>query len=118
MHAKQLDQILTLYAPDASFLPPTSARFTGQAAIRGLFKSVMDAVTSNITLHSIATESSGDLAYDSGDFQETLVPTAGGPNQEMRGSYVMVLKRQADGQWRIVQHVWTMVGTEVLPAAK
>jgi uncharacterized protein (TIGR02246 family) len=118
LHNKQLDPILTLYAPDAVFLSPGSSRVTGQTEIRALFKNVMATFTSNITLHSIHTESSGDLAYDSGEFRETLVPTSGGPSQESQGNYVMILKRQPDGKWRIVQHIWTMVGGEAHPTAK
>jgi uncharacterized protein (TIGR02246 family) len=115
---KQLDQIIALYAPDAAFLSPSGGRFTGQGAIRGLFKTIMDTVTSNLTLHSMVTESSGDLAYDSGDYTETLVPTKGGPDQHYQGDYLMVFKRQKDGKWLIVQHVWTFAGNELLPPSK
>jgi uncharacterized protein (TIGR02246 family) len=118
LHDKQLDQIIALYAPDAAFLSPTGGRFTGQGAIRGLFKTIMDTVTSNLTLHSMVTESSGDLAYDSGDYTETLVPTKGGPDQHYQGDYLMVFKRQKDGKWLIVQHVWTFAGNELLPPSK
>lgn len=118
LHDKQLDQIIALYAPDAAFLSPTGGRFTGPGAIRGLFKTIMDAVTSNLTLHSMVTESSGDLAYDSGDYTETLVPTKGGPDQHYQGDYLIVFKRQKDGKWLIVQHVWTFAGNELLPPSK
>jgi ketosteroid isomerase-like protein len=118
LHDKQLDPIIALYAPDAAFLSPSGGRFTGQGAIRGLFKTIMDTVTSNLTLHSMVTESSGDLAYDSGDYTETLVPTKGGPDQHYQGDYLMVFKRQKDGKWLIVQHVWTFAGNELLPPSK
>jgi uncharacterized protein (TIGR02246 family) len=118
LHDKQLDQIIALYAPDAAFLSPTGGRFTGQGAIRGLFKTIMDTVTSNLTLHSMVTERSGDLAYDSGDYTETLVPTKGGPDQHYQGDYLIVFKRQKDGKWLIVQHVWTFAGNELLPPSK
>jgi uncharacterized protein (TIGR02246 family) len=118
LHAKQLDEIMMFYAPDASFLTGNGMRFTGLDAIRGLFKNVMGAVTSNLTLNSVLIESSGDLAYDSGDYKETLVPASGGPSQEYKGSYVIVFKRQADGRWLIVQHVWTLLGADVVPSEK
>jgi ketosteroid isomerase-like protein len=118
LHDKQLDHIIARYAPDAAFLSPTGGRFTGQGAIRGLFKTIMDTVTSNLTLHSIVTESSGDLAYDSGDYTETLVPTRGGPDQHYQGDYLVVFKRQKDGKWLIIQHVWTFAGNELLPPSK
>ena len=118
LHDKQLDQIVALYAPDGAFLSPSGGRFTGPAAIRGLFKNVMDTVTSELTLHSIVTENSGDLAYDSGDYSETLVPTTGGPNQHFQGDYLIVFKRQKDGKWLIVQHTWTFAGTDIIPPTK
>ena len=118
LHDKQLDQIITLYAPDAAFLAPSGGRFTGQTEIRGLFKTIMDTVTSNIIFHSIATESSGDLAYDSGDYSETLVPTKSGPDQHYKGDYLIVFRRQKDGKWLIVQQVWTFAGNDLLPPSK
>jgi uncharacterized protein (TIGR02246 family) len=118
LHAKQLDAIMMFYAPDASFLTGNGMRFTGRDAIRGLFKNVMGAVTSNLTLNSVLIESSGDLAYDSGDYKETLEPASGGPSQEYEGCYVIIYKRQADGQWRIVQHAWTLLSKDVIPAGE
>lgn len=115
LHAKQLDQIMARYAPDAVFL--NGQRITGQAAIRELFKGIMESFTSNLIVHSIAFESSGDLAYDSGDYQETLEPVAGGPARQLQGNYVIVFKRQTNGKWLIVQHVWTFIGTDI-PAPK
>jgi uncharacterized protein (TIGR02246 family) len=118
LHDKQLDQVIALYAPDAAFLAPSGGCFTGQTEIRGLFKTIMDTVTSNITFHSIVTESSGDLAYDSGDYSETLVPTKGGPDQHYKGDYLIVFRRQKDGKWLIVQQVWTFAGNDLLPPSK
>lgn len=118
LHDKQLDKIIALYAPDAAFLAPSGGRFTGQAEIRGLFKTIMDTVTSNITFRSIVTESSGDLAFDSGDYSETLVPTKSGPDQHYKGDYLIVFRRQKDGHWLIVQQVWTFAGNDLLPPSK
>jgi ketosteroid isomerase-like protein len=117
LHDKQLDEIISHYAPDAAFLSP-GGRFTGPAAIRGLFKNVMDTVTSELTTHSLVTESSGDLAYDSGSYSETLVPVKGGPNQQFQGDYLTVFRRQKDGKWLIIQHVWTFTGSDIIPTAK
>ena len=118
LHDKQLDQIIAFYATDAAFLSPNGGRFTGRAEIRTLFKTIMETATSNITFHSIATESSGDLAFDSGDYSETLVPAKSGPDQHYKGDYLIVFRRQKDGQWLIVQQVWTFAGNDLLPPSK
>jgi uncharacterized protein (TIGR02246 family) len=112
LHAKRLESILSLYAPDAVFLSSGHSRVTGRVGIRTLMKNIMGVVTSDLHFHSISIESSGDLAYDSGEYDETLTPTAGGANKNLQGSYVIIWKRQADSQWRIVQQVWTLEGND------
>lgn len=107
LHDKQLDQFVLLYAPDAVFLTPNGGRFTGRRAIRDLTQNAMDTFTSNLTFHSITADDSADLAYDSGEFHETLVKLSDGTTSEGNGNYLMVFKRQKDGNWLIVQQVWT-----------
>jgi ketosteroid isomerase-like protein len=107
LRTKQLEPILKLYAPDAVFLQPTGERITGSAALRTLFQTIMATFNSDLTLHSQNLETSGDLAYDSGDFQETLTTIATGAKITTKGSYIIIFKRQPNGSWQIVQHVWT-----------
>jgi ketosteroid isomerase-like protein len=98
---------MALYTQDAVFLQPTGERVTGLAAIRSLFVQVMGAVTSEPTLTSVDLDVSGDLAYDSGTYSETLTSVATGAKTSAKGSYLMVLKRGGDGQWRIQQQMWS-----------
>jgi ketosteroid isomerase-like protein len=107
LRAKRLEPILKFYAPDAVFLQPTGERITGSAALRTLFQTIMATFNSDLTLHSQNLETSGDLAYDSGDFQETLTTIATGAKITTKGSYIIIFKRQPNGSWQIVQHVWT-----------
>jgi uncharacterized protein (TIGR02246 family) len=109
LHDKQLDRLVALYAPDAVFLKPSGRRVSGRPAIRDLCKSVMDTFTSDINMHSLATDHSGDLAYDSGEYTESLVKTSDGTKADMEGNYVMILKRQADGNWLIAEQIWTLI---------
>jgi ketosteroid isomerase-like protein len=103
---KQLEPILKFYAPDAVFLQPNGDRITGAAALRTLFQNIMATFNSDLTLHSQNLETSGDLACDSGDFQEILTTIATGAKITSKGSYIMILKRASDGSWKIIQHAW------------
>lgn len=103
---KRLEEITALYAPDAEFLSGDVGRVTGRTAIHDLCKKVMAAVTSNIVMHSVHTEHSGDMAVDSGDYEETMTKASDGTSQNAKGSYLMVLKRQPDGKWLIVEQMW------------
>ncbi len=109
LRTKQLEPILKFYAPDAVFLLPNGERITGSAALRTLFQTIMATFDSDLTLHSQNLETSGALAYDSGDFQETLTTIATGAKITSKGSYVVIFKRQPNGTWQIVQQVFTGV---------
>jgi ketosteroid isomerase-like protein len=87
LRSKQLEPILKFYAPDAVFLQPVGERLTGSAALRTLFQTIMSTFNSDLILHSQNLETSGDLAYDSGDF--------------------IIFRPQASGSWQIVQQAWT-----------
>jgi ketosteroid isomerase-like protein len=107
LRTKQLEPILKFYAADAAFLQPTGERLTGSAALRTLFQTVMASFNSDLTLHSQNLATSGNLAYDSGDFEENLTNIATGAKITSKGSYIIIYKRQSNGSWQIVQHVWT-----------
>ena len=104
---KKLDDVVALYAPDAVFLTGTGDRFSGREAIRAIFKTAMGGHTSDLTPRSLVTEVSGNLAYDSGDYLETIIPVSGVARKELKGNYVIVFKRQPTGRWLIIEHVWT-----------
>ena len=107
LRGKQLEPILKFYAPDAVFLQPTGERITGSTALRTLFQTIMATFNSDLTLHSQNLETSGDLAYDSGDFQEILTTIATGAKTTRKSSYIIIFRRQASGSWQIVQQAWT-----------
>ncbi len=75
--------------------------------MRALYEKVTKAFTSDITLESISVKVSGFLAYDSGNFHETMVDVSNGAKTALRGSYLMVLAKGADGRFRIAQQMWT-----------
>ena len=55
-------------------------------------------------MHRAVTEQSGKLAYESGDYRETIV--SGGKGRDYRGHYLFVLRNQ-NGHWLIVEQMWT-----------
>ena len=120
-NAKQIDHTLELYAPDAAFLTAEGGRVSGKAAIRKLFQQALDSADPAITFHSVSSSTSGDLAFDSGEYEEILtftgrapavVPTdkpvpQAGTTMKFRGNYLIVFQRQPGGRWLIEQHMWT-----------
>ncbi len=111
-NAKQLDSTVELYAPDAVFLTGQGNRITGRAAIREVFKTALETNTSHLSVRSLVTEESSNLAYDSGEYWQTITPASGGAQVELQGNYLIVFRRQADGKWLIIEHVWTVAPVE------
>lgn len=109
LHDKRIEPAMDLYADKAVFYSPGADRADGKPRIRELFVKVMNTYDSDIHLHSLESGVSGPLAYDSGDYEETLTVRSSGAASRVRGSYLMVLRRGADGRWRIQQHMWTFV---------
>jgi len=109
--AKNIDALMALYAEDAVFLPANGIRVTGRSAIRDLFEKAQTVISSDLRVHSKVTEQSGDLAYDSGEYEETA--NSGGVTRSGRGNYLVVFRRHGKNQWRIVEHMWTDVPTAV-----
>jgi len=107
--AKNLEALMDLYADDAVFMTATGSRTTGRQAIRELFKQALASSGSQLSIHSRETEASGNLAYDSGEYDETS--TANGVKKSGRGNYLVVLRRDKN-RWRIVQHMWTDAGRQ------
>jgi uncharacterized protein (TIGR02246 family) len=110
LNAKQLESIMTLYAPDAVFLQPSGGRVAGASSIRALTQSIWDSFTPDITMRGVTTKVSCDMAYDEGEFHETLTSVSTGAKQQSQGRYLMIFRRDSHGRWRIVEQVWT--GTE------
>ena len=98
---------MNLYTPDAVFLQPTGQRVNGAPAIRAMTEKIWTTLTPSISMHGVTTKVSCDMAYDEGDFRETLTSVSNGAKQQSQGQYLMIFKRDTHGHWLIVEQVWT-----------
>jgi uncharacterized protein (TIGR02246 family) len=106
--AKKLDAVMAMLAPDPVFLPTVGPRWEGTETLRKNFTGLLATYNPHITLRSSVNQISGDLAYDSGTYNEVLVPVKGGKNIPSSGSYLFVYQRQKDGTWKILEQTFTM----------
>ena len=106
LHDKNVEASVAEYAEDADFIDPGGHRAHGRTEIRKLFQTVTTTFDSDLTFSSRHVETSGDLAYDSGTYRETLTTRATGKRQESSGIYLIVYRRSQRDGWLIVQHMW------------
>ncbi len=105
-NTKQLDDLVDLYLPDATLLRPNVPPVRGTAAIREFFFGVLDAGMSEVELEPVRSELFGEFGYEAGRCK-SLVPSAVGKRREERGKYLVMLNRQANGEWKIVADSWS-----------
>ncbi|MGA9812050.1 MAG: DUF4440 domain-containing protein [Terriglobales bacterium] len=103
---KQLDDLVELYLPDATVLRPNVPAVRGTAAIREFFFGLLDAGMSEVEMDPLRVELFGDFGYEAGRCK-SLVPSAAGKRREERGKYLVLLNRQASGEWKILADSWS-----------
>jgi len=101
--AKDLEKTLSYYAEDASMFPPNMPIVTGAEARRKMWTTLFapaELVFSNAAT-KVEVARSGDLAYETGTFEESFKDAKGGPVKVV-GKYVVVWKKQPGGQWKAI----------------
>jgi len=100
--AGELEQLTAnFYAEDAHFLPPNLPAFVGRPAIQQALGGLIAAGLNQLILRTDKIEVSGDLTYAIGRYQLTIKPASGAEIHD-EGKYLLVYRRQPDGQWRAV----------------
>jgi uncharacterized protein (TIGR02246 family) len=97
--------IASLYTDDAKMLPPDATEIAGHNAIQNLWQSWMDDGLKDLTLEAMEVESSGDLAYEIGQFS-LQAPAENNTMVTAGGNYVVVWQRGDDGNWRLHVDTW------------
>jgi ketosteroid isomerase-like protein len=87
-----------LFTEDAIQMPPNQAAVQGRPAIQGWMEAFPP--ISNYQEQSLEVEGQGDLAYDRGTYSMTVTPPGATPIED-RGKYLFILRKQADGSWKI-----------------
>ena len=102
--------VANLYVDDAVMVGSDTPLARGREAIReGLTQGF--ATASGLEVNSEDLTVSDDVAYDYGTYTQTIrMPD--GQTRSGGGHYLVVLKRQADGSWKIVRHLSTTPPTE------
>lgn len=98
------DAAAAVYAEDVRYLPPGGPVLSGRAKAREGFATFFEALgkegkSAEISFEVLGRGASGDLGWDVGVF--TLrTARAGAEPATMRGKFVVVARRGADGTWR------------------
>ena len=103
-----IDKLMSFYTADAAILPGNLDIIDNRDSIRGLWvlRPGLDILSHKSTSKRLEIE--GDMASDYGYYEGQSVMEGKEP-QNFFGKYVIVWKKEADGQWRMAVDMWSGV---------
>lgn len=105
-NSKNPAAIAQLYDETAVVLPaPAGAPVVGVAAIQAFFAGLIEAGVIDHQLTLTDAVADGNLAYQRGNWAGAMVD-AEGVRQTFGGNVHLVYRKQADGAWKAVTHIW------------
>jgi len=103
-NANDAAALAATYADDAIMMNPNEAAAEGRQAIQASYEAVFKENTSKLTFAPLETQVAGDWAYDRGNATITITPKSGKP-MEVSGKYLVIVKRQPDGSWKVYREI-------------
>ena len=105
-NSKNASDIAQLYDANAAVMPaPAGAPVIGMQAIKVFFAGLIEAgvIDHKLTLSEAVED--GNLAYQRGNWAGAMID-AEGMRQTFGGNVHLVYRKQADGAWKAVTHIW------------
>jgi uncharacterized protein (TIGR02246 family) len=98
-----------LITPDGIWMPPGEPTVFGQGNIKTRYAKLFTSMNSKFELKAGDIQLLGDWAYLSGDWSSLDTPKAGGSVKSVSGHYLLIVKKQPDGSWKITRDIWNEV---------
>jgi ketosteroid isomerase-like protein len=99
VNAKNVEQILTLYADNSVFMPPNAPLLRGRDPLKSFYTDLVGKVT-DLRLEPADVAGHGPIAYESGTYSMNTGTTRD------RGKFLFVLRNMA-GKWRFEYSSWS-----------
>lgn len=105
-NTKNPTEIGKLYDANATVMPaPAGEPVVGAQAIQAFFAGLIEAGVIEHQLTLTEAVADGNLAYQRGKWAGAMV-NAEGEKQTFGGNVHLVYRKQADGNWKAITHIW------------
>lgn len=104
-NSKQAAEVAALYDNDATVLPAGAAQVSGATAILEFWTSTIAQGIVDHKIEMLEVGVDGNLAFQRGLWSAAVV-NAEGQRQTFSGNLHVLYRRQADGSWKALTHIW------------
>ncbi|MFQ5924010.1 MAG: YybH family protein [Anaerolineales bacterium] len=114
-NAQDAARLAGYHVADAVVSLPNEPPITGRESIQADLQQTFDQFQTEITISSNEMQVAGDWAFDAGTTVQKWTPKEEGEAMEIHGSFIVILKRDADGSWKLA---WLVASSDdPLPGA-
>jgi uncharacterized protein (TIGR02246 family) len=103
---RDIERVLSHYAEDAVLMPPGEPPVTGRAAIRPRYAALFEAYDPAIEPRVDEACVDSGLAFVRGHNGGRLVSRTGAAERRLDDGFLMLLRQDAQGAWRITHLIW------------
>lgn len=118
-NAGSVEGLTALYTDSATVMPPGMPASKGTEAIRQMWTGMMAQGRPSLRLTNTMIHGLGGLAYTTGTYHVEFAPadTAAPAPPPEDGKYLVVLRKQQDGSWKVVADIWNSDAPPPMPEA-
>jgi ketosteroid isomerase-like protein len=103
---RDIERVVAYYSADAVLMPPGEAPVVGRDSIRPRYEALFAAFTPEIELRVEEACAGAGLAFVRGHNGGRLIPRASGEVRVLDDAFVMLLRLEPGGVWRISHLIW------------
>jgi uncharacterized protein (TIGR02246 family) len=106
LEADDIDTWLSLWTEDGVQMPPNEPPVIGKDQLRARNGGALEVFTVEIDITNQEIEVTGDWAFSRGVYTATFAPKDGSEPIPVDGKFMTILKREADGGWKIHRDIF------------
>ncbi len=101
IRAGDMERWIALWIPEGKQMAPNAPAHIGLEAIREGNRPLLELFDTEMSIFPDEVRVLGDHAYTHGNYDYSMTPKEGGPAISGSGKFLTILKKQADGSWKI-----------------
>lgn len=105
-NARDIARLMNSYAEDAWLMPPNESPLQGHAGIRPRYESLFANFNPAIEGRIDEACASGSIGFVRGHNGGRMISRNGGAPRQLNDAYLMTLRLESDGRWRISHLIW------------